>query len=405
MIAIADKELKKNKVNCDYAHLLSIILLSNVWIGFLRFFFYKLFDYARMGSYLFCVVWLCILIFYFINNYERAITFKILCGWVFYFLFLGTMYLLFPNTRLYYKEYFDDLIVIMLVAIPGAVLVSQIADIHKWLLIMGNYLRIATVLWCSTYIIGGIHFFGSMGWGSRMVPLSIFYYLYVRELTRKNVLDIVLFCVALFFSFLGGRQSLIFVSIAIVFGYLFFSQSKTFNQLGIKIFIALLLVLLIIFYENFITSLIWILDLTGISSRSLNALVDGSLLDFSNRENVYKYSLKLIETNGIKISGIFGDRYYLRRIAKTIAYPHNLALEILIDFGTGLGSIILIGTLVGIIAVFIKCKKDLKMFFFAFLVYGVGRYLVSSSIFIEINFIVFMGLLFNKNILKKRAKE
>lgn len=395
-----------SKANKGYSQLLSIILLSGVFIGFFRFWTYKIIGYAIIGAIIFILAWLFILLDYFLKNKDRAITGKLVQAWLIFLTFICLMYLMFPNTRKFYNEYMENLIVMLCIGVPGVVLIGKVDNIHEMLLTMGPYLRSATVLWCGSYSLGAIDFVGSMGWGSRMVPLAIFYYLYIREVDKKKIIDIILFSIALLFSFLGGRQSMLFVVVAIVFSFLFFTPTnKNWKNGVLKFIVVFFITLLIFFYNEFINSLIFLLNITGISSRSLNALVDGSLLDFTNRENNYKLSMEVIKKNGTNISGVFGDRYYLRQIATTIAYPHNIALELLIDFGTGLGSVILICLILGTILAFIFCKKELRAFYFAFLVYGVGRFLVSSSIFIEINFMVFIGLLFNKNIYKRKRKK
>lgn len=72
----------------------------------------------------------------------------------------------------------------------------------------------------------------------------------------------------------------------------------------------------------------------GISSRTLQKLMSGSIADLSGREAVYPLVLERIAKSPIIGWGIYGDRFFLNMVVQGgSAYSHNVILELCISFG------------------------------------------------------------------------
>ena len=101
--------------------------------------------------------------------------------------------------------------------------------------------------------------------------------------------------------------------------------------------------LIIANFSTIMMSLGLLLQKFGFSSRTVMLLVSGNYNSDSGRGTIYSIALDLIKTGGPFGNGIYGDRFVIsQQTSLWIGYCHNIALEILVDFGYLLGGIILI---------------------------------------------------------------
>lgn len=85
--------------------------------------------------------------------------------------------------------------------------------------------------------------------------------------------------------------------------------------------------------------LTYYLSSKGISSRTLDAILSGTLSDANARDDIYEKAIELIKTGGPFGRGIYGDRPYIGRFYKW-GYSHNVFLELLVTFGYVGGSFV-----------------------------------------------------------------
>lgn len=101
--------------------------------------------------------------------------------------------------------------------------------------------------------------------------------------------------------------------------------------------------LIIVNFPTIMLNLGLLLQRFGFSSRTVMLLVSGNYHSDSGRGTLYSIALDLIKTGGPFGHGIYGDRFVIsQQTSLWIGYCHNIALEILVDFGYLLGGIILI---------------------------------------------------------------
>ncbi len=86
-----------------------------------------------------------------------------------------------------------------------------------------------------------------------------------------------------------------------------------------------------------------ILQKMGVSSRTVEILASGEFGDDSGRSVLWGIAVDLIRTGGPFGNGVYGDRYVIaEKTTMWIGYCHNVALEVLVDFGYLLGGAVLL---------------------------------------------------------------
>lgn len=150
-----------------------------------------------------------------------------------------------------------------------------------------------------------------------------------------------------------------------------------------------------------------VMDSFGLHMEALDRIASGKLFDTSTRNIYYVYSADIIHTNGSKVSGLLSDRYYLRNYGQYtswMVYPHNIILELLIDFGTVLGTILSSLLLIKVIRnMFFAGNEDRKRICILICILTMVRLFVSSSFIIEGNFYIMLGFLFGVKKLANRC--
>ena len=138
---------------------------------------------------------------------------------------------------------------------------------------------------------------------------------------------------------------------------------------------------------------------SGISSRTLRMLLEGDFVQDSGRNAIQAYFWSQLMENPIIGLGLFGDR-----LKDDVVYCHNLFLEILVDFGVLLGSIIIITGVISLIKLFIESESENKNRIIKYFCALILPFLTSSSYLIDSEFAIFVGLcvLLHKDNLYKR---
>jgi len=97
-------------------------------------------------------------------------------------------------------------------------------------------------------------------------------------------------------------------------------------------------VLVCFFYKDLLVPVMSLMERFNLSSRFLNKLLNDSILDGSGRNKIWAEAVDMIHKNPLGY-GAMGSRHILNKYI-FVAHPHNFFLEILIDFGVVIGSVI-----------------------------------------------------------------
>ena len=109
----------------------------------------------------------------------------------------------------------------------------------------------------------------------------------------------------------------------------------------------------------------------NINSRNIKYLLNGIFLNDSGRTQI---ATNLIDNITVFGKGIFGDRVLLNG-----AYPHNIILEMLYQYGIIFGSILVIGLLIIGIRGYSLASGNLKLFLKLLFITGVLKLFISGS--------------------------
>lgn len=155
--------------------------------------------------------------------------------------------------------------------------------------------------------------------------------------------------------------------------------------------------LLIVIIVMFIVSLPllndWLYSI-GISSRSLNMLLNGDITSDSGRATIRNYFLNELIEHPVLGVGLFGDR-----LLEGVAYCHNILLEVFLDFGIPLGGLLFCVGLIKLISLYFKSDRNNRNKIIGYFCALVLPFMTSGSYLINSEFAIFVGLcyLLNKN--------
>lgn len=314
-------------------------------------------------------------------------------------LFLGVLYvnsILFPMNSQYYEEYAMFFRQLLIVFIPCGVLLAQVYDFSNAFQILRKYALYGSVVMMASLALGYMHYWEYQYWGVQLSPFILI--LFANYKSKRRGIDLIFFLVDSVLILLGGRQSFVVVVVAGFILYVFDNRKKSRRMLAISATVVIGGILLISgLYTYIFQGLSNLTNALGLHMEALERIADGKLFDTSTRDIIYEYSFLTILSNGAKVSGLLADRYYLRNFGQYtswILYPHNIYLELLVDFGAVLGTIISILLTISVVRhMFIKGEEQRKRVGIVLCMLTMVRLFVSSSFVIEGNFYIMLGFL------------
>lgn len=182
---------------------------------------------------------------------------------------------------------------------------------------------------------------------------------------EKKVIDIVGALIGTVIIMIGGSRGP-FLDIAIlIVCYILIkvdaSKHKALLVLGVSAFAVAFIQL----YPYLLYGLSSILDYFHITSRFVEKLASGSITEDAGRSVIWSAAIKMIKDKPLG-HGAMGSRYVLSRYIY-VAHPHQIFLEILIDFGVIIGSLIIIWMVVCAFKLFkMKGQEEWKKVFAIF---------------------------------------
>lgn len=347
-----------------------------------------------VGSLLVYISWFLVLFRFVLRNLfyiRRLFVFEL-----FYIGLLLINYYLFPDTQVFYQEYMMFIRQIIVVYIPAGAVFSLIDDYANWQYAMEKIAFWGSVFLLVAYFLGYVNVWEYQYLGVQISPFALI--LYSCYLGRKRVKDLLVLIIDVILIFMGGRQSIFVLLVGITLIYVYSNEINNSKKRLVVIACFLLCGISYFMSDLIIGTLSSLIESVGVSSRTLEMLASGELTSFASRDRIFQTSLEIAKNNGNVISGLFADRYYLRNTLAWAAYPHNLILEILIDFGMLWGTVLIILLVFSIIKKFIKKTGDKRSCLGMIIALTIVRLFVSSSFMIEGTFYLFIGLLLSKDI-------
>lgn len=257
---------------------------------------------------------------------------------VFFALWLFS-YIFYPNNRTYIEENYVQFFIYVLpffwigyYFIKHKLYLDVFLPIAKVKLILATINQLIILLYPSLDIFDGDYMTAA---NSMLVGLIAVYYLAFRH---KKSFDIALMIFSTFILLLSGSRG---VFASILFFILVYCAIRT-NFKGKLIFISFILLLLIFDFKSIlIQPIASFAESIGYSTHLVDALVDQSFFEDENRKVLFDGFLNSAYNSPLGY-GIMGDRYIsvAHNIWHKPMYPHNFYIELIVDFGYILGSVI-----------------------------------------------------------------
>ncbi|WMJ84229.1 O-antigen ligase family protein [Oscillospiraceae bacterium LTW-04] len=349
---------------------------------------------TNFGSLFFYILW-------FYNLVKISIQNKFIIKKIVFFelLYIGILMInkaTFPYTEQYYIEYHMFLRQIVLVFLPCGVVLSQVKTFEDTFGILRKYAWIGSLLMLTAFPLGYMNYWGEQYWGVQLSPLTII--IFENYIKNKRKSDFALLAISLVMILAGGRQSFIVISASCLMLYLYDNRKKSTKiLLLISLGVIVSIILVSDFYIAIFKCMLEILQSLGLEKmRALEYLANGNLFSTLTRNYIYESAIVSIAANGTKVSGLFADRYYIRQFGRWIAYPHNLFLELWMDFGTVWGTVLAVILMAKAIENLFIGGEGRKRLYIALSILSLFRLMVSNSFMIEGYFYVLLGFLFGK---------
>ncbi len=221
----------------------------------------------------------------------------------------------------------------------------------------------------------------------------------VLFLLNKKYIDLGIFIVSVVMILLqGSRGALLCIVLAIALIEIY--KWKALKHVSSKKYYAVLITLtitiiaLVLGWSVINRIMIKALSALHINSRSINMLLEGSLADENGRDRIRAVSINMIRDGGVFGYGFYGDRFVIGQ-RWSYGYPHNLLLEVLIQFGVPLGSIILIIFVWSIVRMGLSITDTSWQFLFVVLLSSNAKLLLSDSFWYYWPFWAFLAVICN----------
>lgn len=309
-------------------------------------------------------------------------------------------------------ELVQNIFIEVLTALPWFFVAFAVHDFN----LLKRYLRISAyiVLCCTIFqmlLFGDIFTTSySQAMGYTFLPVCLILLDSVFE--KIKILDLICFLIAaVLLLAMGARGPLgaLAVYFCIRLAYLLIrSKWKGFIAF---IFICLISILFVVFYDEILMLLRQIFVELGLSTRVVDALLEHRLLLDATRKKQYLYVLELIKQNpfgyGVGYDRILICQYMEGLYSAELAYgwySHNIILDLFLNFGLIGGGAIFCGLVYLFIKnIFVSKDSDKKRVVFIFIALGFIPLLVSGY-FLENTFFMFLlGLMMGGNKAKVNA--
>jgi len=196
-----------------------------------------------------------------------------------------------------------------------------------------------------------------------------------------------------------------------MFVKIFFMSNKNNRSNITSISIVAICIYTYMFFFNILATILEFFETLGFSTRVINGLINASFFEDVSRQNIYKLCLERILSNPIVGTGIINDRIYISRVLFSGAnpvgyYPHNIILEILMQFGIFIGIGILVSLILFISRLLLSknVSNDSKNIVLIYIGIGFFPLLFSGSYISEEQFYILLAICLTINLKNKKIR-
>ncbi len=185
----------------------------------------------------------------------------------------------------------------------------------------------------------------------------------------------------------GSRGAVLCFSIFIIIKIVL-SIKSTFRKIAVLGFGGIAVIFFYVNFEAIGNFVLRFLAQNGYYSRTLTSFFNGSILQSSGRDGIRDAAINMILEKPWMGWGVGGEVHMLG------TYPHNLFIELLLDFGILLGGLACIFVLTNVIRIFFLGNGVAQNLLFIYLCAGFIPLLLSSTYLKQYEFFIFIFLSF-----------
>lgn len=244
-------------------------------------------------------------------------------------------------------------------------------------------------------LIMGVSMNGNMQFSYAAMPVIIFslYDFFEKKHIYQLIISIILFIMIVLF---GSRGPLI----CIMFFLLLYFMKNRKKQLPIIMILLFTMFVLISNYERIIKVIAIVLDKYSISSRTIYKLMSGTITSNTGRDKIQDIVIQLISQKFLTGIGIGGERIVINKeiynMTKNMGacYPHNIILEVLVQYGILIGGTLIIWFVAKCIMVYVG-NSNKRNALIILISISIVHLMVSSSYLEEPMFFALLGMIMN----------
>lgn len=223
------------------------------------------------------------------------------------------------------------------------------------------------------FVFMGGAFSGTVNMGYSMsfiLPLNLVIASLLYKKQDKKILNLCLIAFSVMSILIfGSRGSLVSIVICVLsFLILSDNQMNTKNRIAFLLLLTVIIVIALLFFKPIMSVAVSIFDKMGVSSRSLNMLLENDFFYNNGRNLIWNQISDRIRENPFAIRGINADQLLVTGYYQGSNTSHNVILEMCYSFGIIFGPIICLLLLCKIIKCFhiIRNSHDVLKLVFLF---------------------------------------
>ena len=369
-----DKEYKKQRVVCLF---LSFLLCFTPIVSSLNVIFNVFLGGISLNTGLLYIIYFVLMVAFLFSNI-RYMPKKLLCALAFFFVSYFSTVMFFPQNVEYMWTTVDDILtnptyIFLFFVISGFIAGFYFNEMELFISIFEKFSVVTVALLATRFFMGFIIRSSMPEYMTfsynLLLPTTFVLLLCIKEFRVYRAVVAILGVGLIFVA--GCRGALLGVVISPLIYIFFFGKLEKNIKCRTTILLIAFLLVVLFFYDPILQAVSSKLTSIGLNSRTLEMLLNSTITDDSSRGQILQNAMSQIGFLGY---GLWGDRVILNGI-----YPHNIIVEILIDYGWILGSGLLILMTTILIRGFIKAGTSKSVVMCALFSSGIVRLLLSGS--------------------------
>lgn len=317
---------------------------------------------------------------------------------IFVFFMIATLYSGFQYTS-YLVNWLGIIYILFLSTLPWYIVGRYTSNYQCVLYYLKKYAFKISIVSTIIYlhkVYSGTTIVGDMALSYAFLP-AVIISLYAFFVDRK-MLHLLNASYSITMIFIGGSRGPILCICSFVIMFLIANLKK--HKL-LTFSISTITVLFVIFWENILVFLIQIFRKYGLTSRTLIKLYAGTITSLTGRDFIQSIVKDLITENplmgvgiGVERITIYNKIYVGRGMYDKLStsYPHNLFLEILVQFGVIIGGVLIIYILYNLFTAILKGNNDERNLVIIFIGIALMQLMVSSTYLQSQYFFYLLGI-------------